>query len=396
MKFRKEIIFFVMILVIQSGCSNSENFIQNEQEQVVTLSQNDAILEDSEGIAELYRDIYEQSVQNEIYGLDREKQIVQCLGKNGYVAVDNENQLNMVNSKEVTEFVENVKNGKVSKITIICVILSGGFIRYDLQSENESLQIIKSLLIWEGDNAKAEYLGTFSAHTWNYSSEGYLFFEQYRMPGFDGPSGHTAIRVRPLDENCREMNRRYLMPIGYELNNLFTTDWNENDYGELNFYDIFDSLYQINNNSSFSKRIFEEGISYELPKLEFEKVLQEFFQINSLTLQQGVQYNETMETYQYRTRGIYDCASTPNIPYPEVVSYEEKDDGTFKLMVNAVWPEENLGKVFSHEVVIRPLEGGKFQYVSNRVIPSAEKLEVTWYTERLTDEEWKEFYGGGQ
>jgi len=43
---------------------------------------------------------------------------------------------------------------------------------------------------------------------------------------------------------------------------------------------------------------------------------------------------------RYRERGMFDFAPTPEIPYPEVVSYEENRDGTVKPTVNAVWPEE--------------------------------------------------------
>lgn len=35
-----------------------------------------------------------------------------------------------------------------------------------------------------------------------------------------------------------------------------------------------------------------------------------------------------------------------------------------------------------------------FQYVSNHVIPSEKNVEVTWYAERLSDDEWGECYGG--
>ena len=51
-----------------------------------------------------------------------------------------------------------------------------------------------------------------------------------------------CIRDRPLDAKCRELNEKYLLPIGYELNNMFLVDWNEDDFGELNFYDMFDLL----------------------------------------------------------------------------------------------------------------------------------------------------------
>ena len=91
---------------------------------------------------------------------------------------------------------------------------------------------------------------------------------------------------------------------------------------------------------------------------------------------------------------MFDFGSTPDIPYPEVVSYEEQEDGTIKLVVDAVWPDRNMEKAYSHEVVVRPLDGGRFQYVSNHVIDSKDNAEPVWYRERLSDEKWKDYYGG--
>ena len=86
------------------------------------------------------------------------------------------------------------------------------------------------------------------------------------------------------------------------------------------------------------------------------------------------------------------CSSDLNIPEPEVVAYEKNPDGTLRLTVNAVWAEKCLEQAFCHEVTVRPLEDGSFQYVSNRVLQSENNVEITWYTERLTEEQWAEYY----
>ncbi len=80
------------------------------------------------------------------------------------------------------------------------------------------------------------------------------------------------------------------------------------------------------------------------------------------------------------------------MPYPEVAACEENPDGTIRLTVNAVWPKEHLARAFSHEVVIRLLEDGSFQYVSNHVIPS-EKNEPVVLQTGWSDEQWEEYYG---
>ena len=53
--------------------------------------------------------------------------------------------------------------------------------------------------------------------------------------------------------------------------------------------------------------------------------------------------------------------------------------------------QKELDQAFRHSVTIRLLDKDRFQYVSNYV--SRSEIEVTWYTERLSDEKWEECYG---
>ena len=64
------------------------------------------------------------------------------------------------------------------------------------------------------------------------------------------------------------------------------------------------------------------------------------------------------------------------------------------LMANVVFPYAGISKVYTHEVVLRPLENGGVQYVSNHILQSEENYEMTWHTPRLTQDEWEEVYGG--
>ena len=81
-------------------------------------------------------------------------------------------------------------------------------------------------------------------------------------------------------------------------------------------------------------------------------------------------------------------------PFSEVVGFTENSDGTITLTANVVFPHSGNSKVYAHEVVVCPLEGGGVQYVFNRIIPSEDNSEETWHTPRLTAEEWEELYGG--
>lgn len=65
----------------------------------------------------------------------------------------------------------------------------------------------------------------------------------------------------------------------------------------------------------------------------------------------------------------------------------------FRLTVEAVWERKGLDCAVQSELVVRPLENGGFQYVSNHVSGWDEDLEFVWYSPRLTDEEWDTWYG---
>lgn len=97
--------------------------------------------------------------------------------------------------------------------------------------------------------------------------------------------------------------------------------------------------------------------------------------------------------YLYKPRGFYE-GEYPDIPYPEVTEYTENQDGTITLTVNAVYPEENTSRAFSHRTVIRPLSEEDFQYVSNEMILPEKAYDYWWHSNRLTEEAWQDLYGG--
>ena len=108
-----------------------------------------------------------------------------------------------------------------------------------------------------------------------------------------------------------------------------------------------------------------------------------YFNIDSETLQSKTVYYSEDSTYEYKPRG-FEEVEYPEYPYSEVVGFTENSDGTITLTANVVFPYSGNSKVYVHEVVVRALEDGGVQYVSNRIIPSEENCEETWHMPRLT------------
>lgn len=387
----------IITLLLCSGCSvNSYDNLQNDNKEDIIYEEQQTINADSEKLAEGYRAIYEKARKEDTLDtLELQQEIIEYFGNAGYAAVDIDNQINMVQYEQVEEFCEKAEKGQEGELKLFSVMGGGGFVRYDMQTIQGKIDVIVSTVEWEDGNPKSVYYHEFEACTWKYTENGYFFIEEYHPPGFDGAPGQKGFRVKPLDNFYRELNRKYVIPVGYALNNMLIVDWSEQDYTNLEFYDLYELLYLLKYDDYVPYEADYVGTEYEIPKTEFEEVLQTYFQIESEDIQNNATYYSDSQTYRYRPRGLYD-AEFPYGPYPEVIAYEEQEDGTIKLTVSAVWEKEELDQAFQSELVVRPLEDGQYQYVSNHVIYSEYAIEPKWYMPRLSDEEWTECYGDKQ
>ena len=396
-------ISFVLILSI-SRCGDAppeENTVSETVIDVQAIQEKSE--EDADEIINICIELYEKAAEeNKLADLETIRGIVNRLGENGYPAVDSRNQVNMTEAEQVLEFCEQVDVQEEAEITILEVSYLGGFVKYDLHTKDGNVDVVRSYYKYENGNMKREVTGNYQAEYWNYTEEGYLMFsgvwysEELFVLTLSVAEEHTALRVLLLDETYRELSRKYLRPIGFEQNNMFIVDWSEEDFGDLNFYDMYDIFYP-KVNGQYVPYVSDDNLSvsavYQIPKEEFESVIMKYFNIDSETLQSKTVYCSENSTYEYKPRG-FEEVEYPEYPYSEVVGFTENSDGTITLTANVVFPYAGDSKVYAHEVAVRPLEDGGVQYVSNQIIPSEDNYEETWHTPRLTLEEWEELYGG--
>lgn len=329
------------------------------------------------------------------------ERVIQRLEEQGYAAINSKNQINMVCADQAIDFCQAVEEKGQDDFMLTVISDTFQWIIYDFHCADGAVTVARNIYQYEDGDMQLEDSAVYTASDWKYTAEGYIMFsgswysEAYYLFALSDMQEKVALRVLPLDEKCRALNEAYMMPIGYVKNNMFLVDWSENDFSSLDFYDLFDIFYR----QIYGKEVPYEpsdnlgvGTVYQIPKEEFEHIMMAYLNIDSETLQQKTLYHTDTKTYEYRPRGFYE-AEYPEHPYPEVVDYTENADGTITLLVNVVFPYEGLSKVFSHEVVVRPLENDGVQYVSNHVIPSEDNIEESWYKPRLTLAEWAEVYG---
>ena len=414
-------IMIMLILLILAGCSDrtlevSDVEITQQDSEVYSFDKKDSA--STECIAEILSDIYEEAVSapseypsmpygnqeetNTLGSLDMMRRMVARLGENGYVAVDSGNQIDMTQAEQALAFCRSVDEKERDELTII-VVTEMGIRKFDLKAEDGNVNIVRGYYQYD-QNGSLQNRSTVSypADFWQYTEEGYLIFEgscfsdeNYILTVSDTPE-HTMLRILPLDEKCREYNRKYILPVGYGQNNLFLCNWSEDDFGDLDFYDLFDRLYPMLYSQPVPYMADEDlgvGAVYQVQGELFENVIRAYFNMDHETLRSKTIYLSELAAYEYRPRGFYEV-EYPDIAYPEVVNYTENEDGTVTLHINAVYPGGNMSKEFSHTTVIRPLSEDRFQYVSNEIILPEGCHDIWWHSNRLTEEEWKEVYGG--
>ncbi len=404
---KKTLLFSIIILILPmvTGCSDETQEASDIeitwQDEVYSSDENVSV--DVQHIEELLCNIYDEAVgTNTLGSLDIMRRMVARLGENGYVAVDSGNQVDMTQAEQAFNFCKAVDEKKMNELTII-VVMELGIRKLDLKTEDGSVNIVRGYYQYD-QNGSLQNRGTVSypADFWQYTEEGYLIFEgsyfsdESYILTLSDTSEHTMLRILPLDEKCREYNRKYILPVGYGQNNLFLCNWSEDDFGELNFYDLFDRFYPMIHSQQMPYMADENlgvGAVYQVPEEVFEDVIGAYFNMDHETLRSKTSYLSELAAYEYRPRGFYE-AEYPDIAYPEVVGYTENEDGTVTLYINAVYPNGNMSKEFSHITVIRPFIEGSFQYVSNEITSPEGDHDIWWHSNRLTEEEWKEVYGG--
>lgn len=380
-------LLLVGVAILLCSCSN-KNAVADAERTVIDFS----ISDENQFIVDLddiYSSCQDMKCKTEEEKLNQTRTIIESMGSKGYIAVDVENQINMANAENAEMFLSEVAENRDAGCTILQVMYDKSFVRFDFKSGGNNVMITRRFYVWENNCFVEKNEENYKAYTWKYT-DGYLFFERYRMGGYDGDSAYTALRVEPLDEKLRVLNRKYIKTIGYDSNNLFTTNWDESDMNKINYYDIYEALYKMK--YGVSSPYSDEGVTYMIEGKLYEKVFQEYLPVSTDVLQHVNVYDVSRQMYQYRTRGMFDHSVTPLVPFPEVVDSEYNADGTITLIVNAVSEKDESGRLFTHKVTIKEKENDGFEYVSNDVLTMG-KEGIYWYRDRLSDKEWQEHYG---
>ena len=379
-----------------AGCNASSNESSNTVSGTEMVTDQEDPIADISKIEQIFIDEYSRQNDN----LQCVGNIIEKLGDSGFIAIDSDNKVDMVNAENMHPFVDSLKTGEHAGVFVLQVIYSRGLNAFEITTDEGNVNVEQTYYAFQDNKLIQTTHSEYVADYCEYSEEGYLLIEgSWHSPEMyvltmSEEEEHIALRVDPLDEQCRSLCKKYIAPVSYELNNMFITNWSQDNFGNLDFYDIFECFYMetygkgcpytMNDNLSI-------GNEYEIPAEEFENVILQHFKVSLKELHTFLRYDEDGNVYLYRPRGFgeFDYAE---VPYPEVVAYEENEDGSLTLTVNAVYPNGNTSKLFSHRVIVEDI-GGRIYYRSNELLGD-EELNLWWHSDRLSDDEWDDYYKG--
>lgn len=328
---------------------------EEEKEQLQST-----VLSAAESVKEIYKNVIIADAENYSSGVreftsEQRKAVVEQLGKAGLVSV--EEDTNMQNPERMEKFYADYLNGQDSMVTIFEVQRDGLIGAVTFIYRKEKIQTYYIGVRWmEGGMPEIQGTSVSDVTEIKLTEKGYFIY------AYEYVIAHASLRqywrIKPLSEECRELGKRYLEGLDYQMYNLLVINWNSNNVTDVLMPGLFDDLYCIDTGNNFKAE--KNMVDAET----FERIMTTYLPVSVEQLRHFYEYDATKNSYIYEQ--IY---ASPYPPFGEVVDYTENIDGTITLIVDGVWPDYNSDLAFRNTLVVQPFEDGTFRYLSNSIEP---------------------------
>lgn len=404
MKKRKILTVLVFISIVLSGCSNNsqpdrsvytdeaidesdrETGISEEIKEISAAESDEkgydlpiaeAVREEAvadcraamEQIRQIYLEADKGDASNAVISKETAGKMLAALKKTGCPVTAGGFYFNMGNYKKLEKFLEDSLKGKAGKLVTYEILLSGDIGRREFIFDGNNMYALDITSIWSERNTP---IITGTSYTrikkWEYTKKGWFVFE-YCVP--EPPEvteivvGTVMRRVKPLKEEYRRISEKYLLPVGYQGNNLFCSDWDAAHMEELDYNGLFQYLYSVKYGDRFEADSYKAGI----PKAEFESLMMEYLPVTAEQLKQYAVYDAKSQTYAWEILGCGNYAPKFfGTSIPEITGIKENENGTVTLTVDAVCEMKGKDAVISHKLTVQFLENGSIRYLENQVL----------------------------
>lgn len=384
-----------LLLITQQSNDSIENYIIEDRSSLdISASESETILDislkttDEEKatiqsecivISELYREIYQQAEKVPSQYLGESEDITQetidkienILILAGYSVIDSDSIYPdyLENSDCFKNFWESVKQKTDAEVSFWGVSSSGGlYYRMFQFIEGKSYGIYASANWNEDEKMKLSYAHKREILYWDMTDDMNFIYQDEHLDRH-WEAAHL-LRLHSVDQTMYDLTMKYILPIGYHNVNLFLLDWESGDYGNLCFNDLLDYLYRVKTNDFLYARDYPlctTSYSYSaIPAKLFEDTILPYFDISIDEFRERALYDAENDIYPWQDIACDNVLYYPSL-VPEVTECIELDEHTIKLVVNVMCPDYHADKLFAHEVTIRLLDNGGYQYIENQI-----------------------------
>lgn len=275
----------------------------------------------------------------------------------------------MENYERMDAFLTDCQNGKEGKLILYQINKGGGISRSQFIFDGIEMYVIDTVSVWNEENMP--YV-TASSYTrmkdWNYTEKGWFFYE-YCVPEFpevtEVVNGNYMLRVKTMPEEYIYIAENYLLPVGYQGNNLFRSDWDGEHLEDLDFNGLYEYLYSLKYQKAFGPQRNCDGI----PREEFESVITEYLPVTAEELARYAVFDEEKQHYTWKRLGpLTYMANYFSASIPEVTELKENPDGTISVYIDAVCELRGDDALISHVLNLQIQENGTVRYLSNQVL----------------------------
>lgn len=189
--------------------------------------------------------------------------------------------------------------------------------------------------------------------------------------------GNAMIRVKPIKEEYLELAMKYIIPIGYQGNNLLFSDWSAGKMEKIDYNAIFQYLYSLKYQQEFSSSQYSNGI----PKEEFEQLIMEYLPVTAEQIEQYAVFDTESQTYKWEMLGCGNYSpGVLEVVQPEITNIKENKDGTTTLTIDVVCMLAESDAAIRHQLTVQFLENGGIRYLENKIIDyELEQIPVYQY-----------------
>lgn len=409
MKSSSIVIHLILLALLLSACGPKTEEIAvvtvpeiMETESDVALlygPMQERLLSRCEEIAAVYDSIYQAAEKTvtddywaaEVLSQDSIDEIENALYDAGFDVMDTNGEYPayLMTAERFRNFWSAVQSATDAEQEIITVTESGT-LAYRLFTYRDGAAYVYSMS-YPMDGSSDGYYEMHEVQDWTLTDKGNFYYRIYPA-GDKHYADFTLIRLEAPDRRLYDLTLKYVYAGGYIGTNLYLTDWSEKNWAELSFHDLWEYLYYDTYDQQFwpdGYTYIQDQYCYEIPAAEFENVILSYFKIDLDTLRELAHYNEEGDYYPWRQIETNDYVFLYYYTIEaEVTACHDNGDGTITLTVENLSTDLKTDCLFAHEVIVRPLEDGGFQFVSNQVIYQTE-YGLPYCEPRLTWDETK-------